>query len=123
VRERTQEIGVLKAIGASTGQVVRQFAVEALSLSGMAAAAGALLLLVAGGRIAQAFDLTPASGSAAGPTGASSSPAAGQHLLVTLTPQSLLVVLGVGLLLAVVASVIPTWVVARIKPAQVLRMA
>src|SRR5437764_7648241 len=41
---------------ASTGQVVHQFAVEALSLSGVAAVVGALLLLLAGGRIAQAFD-------------------------------------------------------------------
>ena len=48
VRERTREIGVLKAIGASDGDVARQFAAEAMALALVGGAVGILLFGVAG---------------------------------------------------------------------------
>jgi putative ABC transport system permease protein len=126
VRERVQEIGLLKAIGASHWQVVSQFGIEVLSLSGIAAVVAALLLALVGGTLASKFNISssPTGGFGAGRFGAFG----GAPLTASQAPfsaglsfGSLLVVLGLGILLAVAASVIPAWYVARIKPADVLR--
>ena len=124
MRERVQEIGLLKAIGASHWQVVSQFAVEVLSLSLIAAVAAALLLAVVGGTLASKFNPTQPSGAGFGPGRFGSlavSPATSAPFSAGLSGGSLILVLGLGVLLAVVASVIPAWYVARIKPADVLR--
>jgi putative ABC transport system permease protein len=108
IRERITEIGLLKAIGASDFQVVQQFAVENVISSLMAAAAGALLLTVAGRGIARAFDVTAVAGGKS-------------QLSVGLTSHTALALAGVGMGLAILASALPAWHVARLKPAQVLR--
>ncbi len=137
VRERTKEIGVLKALGASNWHVVGQFGVEVLALSGIAAIAAAGLLALAGPAIASAFDLTGSGGpgSGGGPEGGISSgpvaiemggsPAGGaiDPLSAGLTVETLLLLLGLGVVLAVIASAIPALYVARTKPAEVLRQA
>ena len=56
VRERTTEIGTLKAIGASHWQVIRQFWGEVLALSAVAAIIAVLLLVSLGPVISQAFN-------------------------------------------------------------------
>jgi ABC-type antimicrobial peptide transport system permease subunit len=58
VRERTREIGVLNALGASSWHVIGQFGVEVLGLSGIAAVVTAGLLALAGPAIATTFDLS-----------------------------------------------------------------
>lgn len=141
VRERTIEIGILKAIGASHLQVLRQFWTEIVTLSATAAALAILLLATLGPTISQRFDISPSSSSTGGP-GASSGPVTiggpgGQifqtpshsnlgnvHLAAaTLNLQTLLIILGLGIGLALLTSVIPTWFVSHIKPAEVLRKA
>lgn len=134
VRERTREIGLLKAIGASHWQVISQFVVEVVSLSGIAAIVAALLLGIAGGALASKFDITSTTGTrgaggfggAAGGGfrgfgGAAQTVANQSPLSAGLTPGTFLLVLAIGVGLAVLASVIPAWYVSRIKPAQVLR--
>ncbi len=133
VRERTREIGLLKAIGASNWQVISQFGVEVLSLSGIAAGIAALLMGVAGGALASKFDIAaPTTGGFGGPGGSGGVFRFGGRAAAAaltnqgpfsagLTPGTLLLVLGLGVALAVLASVIPAWYVARIKPADVLR--
>jgi putative ABC transport system permease protein len=138
VRERTTEIGTLKAIGASHWQVIRQFWGEVLALSAVAAILAVLLLVTLGPVISQAFNIsTPAAPTTTTPgrfggggfgQGRSlfASQAATQlsnvHLSsATLNVQSLLIIVGLGMGLAVLTSVIPSWYVARIKPAEVLR--
>jgi putative ABC transport system permease protein len=146
VRERTSEIGTLKAIGASHGQVIRQFWIEVLTLSIMASAVATVFLATLGPMISQMFDISSsstatstASNAARGAngggrgmfmaqTGGGTGGTAGRfgdiHLAAaTLNLQTLLIILGLGILLAALTSVIPAWYVSRIKPAVVLRKA
>ncbi|GCE22278.1 ABC transporter permease [Dictyobacter kobayashii] len=136
VHERTSEIGALKAIGASHWQVIRQFWGEVLALSAAAAIIAVVLLATLGPVISQAFNVsTPAATTTAqtgfrgGPFGPGRNLFASQatqlsnvHLSsATLNVQTLLIIVGLGMGLAVMTSVIPAWYVARIKPAEVLR--
>ena len=140
VRERTREIGVLKAIGASSTNIVTQFTAEVMTLSVSAAVVAAVLLGIFGSQIAKAFDIstTPASSASGFPTpgggfagtfaprlrGLTASPSiATGNLSAGLNAQSLLVILGLAVVLAVVASWIPTWYVSRVRPARVLASA
>lgn len=141
VRERTTEIGILKAIGASHVQVLRQFWTEIVILSGTAAALSALLLATLGPTISQKFDISPASSSTGGPGSSgnfvvngvpggqiiqpsTSSSLGNVHLAAaTLNVQTFLIILGLGIGLALLTSFIPTWFVSHIKPAEVLRKA
>jgi ABC-type antimicrobial peptide transport system permease subunit len=135
VRERTIEIGTLKAIGASHWQVIRQFWGEVLALSVVAALIAVGLLATLGPVISNAFNVsTPTTTTTTsgvfrgGPFGAGRALFASQaanlnvHLSsATLNAQALLIIVGLGMGLAVLTSVIPAWYVARIKPAEVLR--
>ncbi len=137
VRERTIEIGTLKAIGASHWQVIRQFWGEVLPLSVVAALIAVGLLATPGSVITQAFNVstpttttTTQGGFGGGAFGAGRALFASQtanlnvHLSsATLNAQALLIVMGLGMGLAVLTSIIPAWYVARIKPAEVLRRA
>jgi putative ABC transport system permease protein len=126
VRERRQEIGLLKALGASHGQVIGQFAAEILSLALVAALAALAGLLTLGSFLAQKFDVTvPPPEDTGGPihllNPGNPLQSAHQTPSVGLTPGTLVVILLLGMGLAVLTSAIPAWYVARIKPAQVLR--
>jgi ABC-type antimicrobial peptide transport system permease subunit len=134
VRERNQEIGILKAIGASNWRVVSQFAVEILTFSVVAAVVAAVLLLVLGQPLASIFSIVSSGGGGRGGFGGGGGGGFvrfgggfggggrfGNPLNSPLTPESLLILLALGIVLAVVASVIPAWYVARLKPARVLR--
>ena len=135
VRERTIEIGTLKAIGASHWQVIRQFWGEVLALSAVAAVIALGLLATLGPVISNAFNGSiPASASTtSGQNGGRgfgpgrflfASPATNLNVHLssaTLNVQALLIIVGLGMGLAVLSSMIPAWYVARIKPAEVLR--
>ena len=134
VRERTIEIGTLKAIGASHWQVIRQFWGEVLALSVVAAVIAVGLLATLGPVISQAFNVatptttTTAVGFGGRRFGAGralfATPAVNLNVHLssaTLNAQTLLIIVGLGMGLAVLTSVIPAWYVARIKPAEVLR--
>lgn len=135
VRERTIEIGTLKAIGASHWQVIRQFWGEVLALSVVAALIAVGLLATLGPVISNAFNVsTPAATTTTpgrfggGFFGAGralfASPVANLNVHLssaTLNAQALLIIVGLGMGLAILTSVIPAWYVARIKPAEVLR--
>jgi putative ABC transport system permease protein len=135
VRERTTEIGTLKAIGASHWQVIRQFWGEVLALSLVASLLAIGLLVTLGPVITNAFNLSVTStstshlggrGGAFGPGRALFSQAANLNVHLssaTLNTQTLLIIIGLGMGLAVLTSMIPVWYVARIKPAEVLRRA
>ncbi len=120
VRERTKEIGTLKAIGASNRTILTQFMLE-----------GTLLSLIAG-----------VVSIAIGTVGASTIgnlllPRLDQYgvdiilmdeggwvpvsLSGTVTPQIMLAVLGVAVLLGMLGSLYPAWKAAKIRPAEAMR--
>ncbi len=59
VTERTKEIGIRKALGASNSQILSQFLVEAVALSFMGGVIGVGLAIVAGVAITVSTDLQP----------------------------------------------------------------
>jgi putative ABC transport system permease protein len=100
VHERTKDIGIMKAVGASRGQIVRMFVYEAVAvglIGGiMGYVAGTLLSYVLGPLI---FDGLP----------------------MSYAPQYLLPALGLAIAVAIVASVYPAFRASQVRVAESLR--
>jgi putative ABC transport system permease protein len=119
VRERTKEIGTLKAIGFSNWTVMSQFMLEGVLLSLVAGVVGIAIGSV-GAPVLSGL-LLPAinqfgSGGTFGRASASTSSAA-----ITLTPQLMLIALGAAVLLGALGSLYPAWRAAKIRPAEAMR--
>jgi putative ABC transport system permease protein len=147
VRERRREIGVLKAIGGSNRTIVSQFIVESLVLVALGTIVGLGVTLVSSGGIANALidsnsenstSQTADSGPSVNGMGGGAGPARiqfGQNPGNGLESSASLVgqvaanvgwtTVGYGLLaaivIAVVGSAIPAWLIAKVRPAEVLR--
>jgi putative ABC transport system permease protein len=107
VVERTNELAVMRAIGASRGQIIGLITTEALLLTGMGSVAGILLALAAGHGIENLVKpfvpLAPA-----GPLLSPTAPILFQSVLV-------------GAVVGVIAGLYPAWRASRLQPAEALK--
>jgi putative ABC transport system permease protein len=117
VRERTKEIGTLKAIGFSNKVVMGQFIIEGLLLSAIAGVVGIAIASVAAPTLSSL--LLPTVGSSMGFTrivnGAVSATS------VTLSSTLILEALGAAIALGVIGSLYPAWRAAKIRPAEAMK--
>lgn len=125
VRERTQEIGVLKAIGFSNGSIMNQFMLEGMILSVVAGLVGVVIGTIGAPIITQLL-LT---GFAAN-TGTETAFAGRQigvpgltveSTIATPTVELLLIVFAGALLLGVIGSLYPAWRASKTSPMEALR--
>ncbi len=145
VRERRREIGVLKAIGSSNAKISWQFVTEALTLTGMAAVIGVVAGVILSNPVLDA--LVSGSSSSTGPTtvqGPGGGPVGGasggpiriggglsrgftqfgdvlSNVHATVGFSILLYGLLAAVVIAVVGTAIPSWLIAKIRPAEVMR--
>jgi putative ABC transport system permease protein len=123
VRERTREIGTLKALGASSVAIIGQFMIEGILLSLIAGFVSMVVGTV--GAVSLANLLLPhptqAGNSTVSTSGVSIGSASSASISVSLTPQLFLLGLAIAVLLGVVGSIYPAWRAARTRPAEAMR--
>jgi len=138
VRERRREIGVIKAIGGTNVKVIGQFITEALTLTIVGGVIGLTFGVAVSGPMTQSLvsGTTNTTGHG-GPTQMAHASgavrnsfiggAAGQlqtnikNVTASMTPQLFAGSVGIILLMAIIGSAIPAFLIARVRPAEVLR--
>jgi putative ABC transport system permease protein len=125
VRERTKEIGTLKAIGFSNWTVMSQFMLEGVMLSLIAGVVGVaiasfaaptlsgLLLPTVGQQVSAFGGARMAATNPGAPSAATSA--------ISLTPELILLALGAAVLLGMLGSLYPAWRASRTRPAEAMR--
>jgi putative ABC transport system permease protein len=123
MRQRVKEIGILKAIGASNRQIGFQFSLETLAVSLVGAIIGAIITYPLAQKVANMLAGGESTGMGGGPGGDMFSRVGGTvaGLDVAVSPMVFLYALAIAAALAILASVLPTWYIARVRPAEVLR--
>lgn len=143
VRERKREIGVLKAIGGSNRTIVSQFIVEAVVLVAMGTVVGLGVAMVSSTGIANALvansanstdsstsQSTPGVSTGGGPRRITLDAQSGSLENATKLVGSVTASVGVitlawgalaALVIAVVGSAVPAWLIAKVRPAEVMR--
>jgi putative ABC transport system permease protein len=123
VRERTKEIGTLKAIGFSNGNVMSQFLLEGVLLSLFAGVVGIVISAFAAPMLSGL--LLPAASQAGLPVivtrGGTVTNSAATTASVMLTPELVLIALGAAMLLGALGSLYPAWRASRTRPAEAMR--
>ncbi len=123
VRERTREIGTLKALGASSMAILGQFMLEGVLLSLIAGVVGIVIGTVGATSLANLLlpHPTQAGNSTISSTVVSLGSASSASISVTITPELVLLGLGVAVLLGALGSLYPAWKAARARPAEAMR--
>jgi putative ABC transport system permease protein len=119
VRERTKEIGTLKAIGFSNWTVMSQFMLEGVFLSLIAGVVGIAIASVAAPALSGL--LLPAVSQGTFGRAFTSVANPGTTASITLTPQLILIALGAAVLLGTLGSLYPAWRASRTRPAEAMR--
>ncbi len=127
VRERTKEIGILKAIGFSNWNVMSQFMLEGVLIGLIGGATGVLI----GSTIAPFLSsfLIPQInlfGGTQTPQASVQMPSTNivglqSYTTVTLSPELILLALGAAVLLGAIGSLYPAWRASKISPIEALR--
>jgi len=135
MRQRVKEVGILKAIGASNWHITLGFGVETLVISLVSVALGTLMTIPLAGIVSRLLVAAPTTLNGLGGMGGMIPPGGAfitrgevfgartaiAGIDVAVSPEILLYAVGLAVLLAVAASIFPSWYIARIKPAEVLR--
>jgi len=123
VRERTREIGTLKALGASSMAILGQFMLEGVLLSLIAGIVAIVIGTVGATSLANLLlpHPTQAGNSTVSTAGVSIGSASSASISVTITPELVLLGLGVAVLLGALGSLYPAWRAARTRPAEAMR--
>lgn len=119
VRERTKEIGTLKAIGFSNWTVMSQFMLEGVFLSLMAGVVGIAIASIAAPTLSGL--LLPSVGQATFISRFASEANSGTTAVMALTPELVLIALGGAVLLGTLGSLYPAWRASRTRPAEAMR--
>jgi ABC-type antimicrobial peptide transport system permease subunit len=120
VKERTKEIGTLKAIGFSNSTVMGQFMLEGILLSIIAGVVGIAIGSVAAPTLSSL--LLPSVGIGSRTAGFLSGTTRVSGLSVaTLNPELILILFGAAVLLGTLGSLYPAWRAAKIRPAEAMR--
>ncbi len=114
VRERTKEIGTLKAIGFSNKVVMGQFLIEGLLLSTIAGVVGIAIAAFAAPTLSSL--LLPTVGTQMGFVIGNATAST-----VTLSTTLMLEAMGAAVLLGVVGTLYPAWRAAKIRPAEAMK--
>jgi putative ABC transport system permease protein len=118
VRERTKEIGTLKAIGFSNWNVMIQFLLEGVLLSLLAGVVGIIIGSVAAPFLSSV--LLPSVNLFGGVSGFRGNITASTASVVV-TPELILIMFGASVLLGALGSLYPAWRAARTRPAEAMR--
>ncbi len=120
-RERTREIGILKAIGASNGDITTQFIAESSGIAFIGGLVGLMVFTIAAPRVANV--LLGVATSALNPTTAmgGEDPASSLLLRYTVSLGSLINTLGLVLVLTIVASLASVIKALRLRPVEAMR--
>jgi len=103
VTERTREIGIRKAVGASSGDILLQFVVEAIIVTLVGGALGVLAGVVAA-RVADGQDF-----------------GTGSSVTTVVAPWSIFVALGVSVVIGLFFGIYPAFRASRLNPIEALR--
>jgi len=123
VRERTKEIGTLKALGASGWSVLGQFVFEGVLLCFVAGLFSVVVSVVGGSFFANLLLPSPVVGgeSSLSSGGVVLGEASSQAISIVLTPEFVLFGLGIAVLLGAFGSLYPAWRASRTRPAEAMR--
>lgn len=123
VKERTKEIGTLKAIGFSNSAVMGQFMLEGVLLSIIAGVVGITIGSIAAPTLSSL--LLPSVGIGTRATGAagflSGTTRVSGLSVATLNPELILILFGAAVLLGTLGSLYPAWRAAKIRPAEAMK--
>lgn len=131
VRERRREIGVFKAIGASTNKIVTQFVSESLVLTTISAIVGTILGILFSSSVVNLLVTTASSSSSGGagmggPGGGFRAAAqfgrgALQGIQTNVGWSIILYGLLGAVMIALIGSAIPAYLISKVRPAEVMR--
>jgi putative ABC transport system permease protein len=120
VRERTKEIGTLKAIGFSNATVMGQFMLEGILLSVIAGVVGIAIGTVAAPTLSSlllpSVSLLSGSGGGVVMRGAEAT-----STVASVSLELILIAFGAALLLGALGSLYPAWRAAKIRPAEAMK--
>ena len=116
ITERTREVGTLRAIGAQEGEVLKIFMSEAFVIGVLGAVAGVVIGVI----VSVALPSITGS-SAAGAVGRFAGARLVSTLNTSLTPDNILLALGLGIVVGTLAGIYPAWRGSKMDPVEALR--